>query len=551
MKLKRFKVLCTLLVLFMFVLPTACGTGKTKDESSATNGENSTAVVDEGIAKTGLPISKTLITLKGLSSRQVYQAEWNDMHVFIEFEKMSNVKIDWESIPEDTFKEKRNLKLASNDLPDVISQSKFTDNEVATYTNQGLFIPLNKLIDDYAPNLNELFKTHPTWKTGLIQADGNIYALAKYSMDYHGYMQKLFYRTDWLQKVGMKVPETTDEFYNVLKAFKEKNPSGKSGSVPFSDWSNNFNRFINHFAGSWGLGTRGGDFFLTEGIDQGPDGNMRFAKIDPKYMEVLQYFNKLWAEKLIDQTLFTHKPEEWTALGKAGLEGVVQGGYCDNIDYKEITIGPTLKGPNGDQMESGVRTNTMYNNTLITKACENPEAAMRWFDFWYSTEGSLMQEYGIKDVTYKINDKGFKELLPAFDPVKSPVEKSRGLFSPNFGDGIPLVASDWMDPKESDQEDLKQKNLMQQKDMDAKIMEEYGKIPFTNGVEPLVFTAKELEIITAFKTEQLQYVQEWETKFITGKAKFTEWDTYVNGLKGPKLDEYLKVWNDANNRTKK
>ena len=90
-------------------------------------------------------------------------------------------------------------------------------------------IPLNDLIDQYGPNIKARLAENPQLKTQMTALDGNIYAIP--SLDSAGISHgnvgaKLWMNLAWLDKLGLQMPTTTEEFKNVLVAFKTKDPNG-------------------------------------------------------------------------------------------------------------------------------------------------------------------------------------------------------------------------------------------------------------------------------------------------------------------------------------
>ena len=80
-------------------------------------------------------------------------------------ENKFNVNIDWQLNPADGAKEKRQISLASGDYPDVYMlqeyYDQFTPADVMKYGKQGVLIPLNDLIDKYAPNIKAAMEKYP------------------------------------------------------------------------------------------------------------------------------------------------------------------------------------------------------------------------------------------------------------------------------------------------------------------------------------------------------------------------------------------------------
>ena len=100
----------------------------------------------------------------------------------------------------------------------------------------------------------------------------------------------------WLDKLGLKAPTTTEELYQVLKAFKEKDPNGngKPDEIPYTETGLNMD-FLNPFGIT--------DINASSMIVQ--DGKPVYFPTTDAYKEALIYTHKLYSEGLIDQELFT------------------------------------------------------------------------------------------------------------------------------------------------------------------------------------------------------------------------------------------------------
>lgn len=139
-------------------------------------------------------------------------------------------------LPADDNLTKLNLIMASGNLPDIVSYSN-TDSKATfdKYAASGAIIPLDDLIDQYAPHIKAFFEKPPydmpSLKADSKGADGKIYSLPSTTEIGTGEIYAI--RQDWLDKVNMKVPETTDDLYKVLKAFKDNNLSGDGNTIPF------------------------------------------------------------------------------------------------------------------------------------------------------------------------------------------------------------------------------------------------------------------------------------------------------------------------------
>ncbi|MEI4908417.1 hypothetical protein Q8G40_30510, partial [Klebsiella pneumoniae] len=76
---------------------------------------------------------------------------------------------------------------------------------------QGVILPLNDLIDQYAPNIKKALDDHPDYKAMSIAPDGNIYGLTMLNECFHcSYPNKMWVNTSWLKKLNLEVPKTTE-----------------------------------------------------------------------------------------------------------------------------------------------------------------------------------------------------------------------------------------------------------------------------------------------------------------------------------------------------
>ena len=101
------------------------------------------------------------------------------------------------------------------------------------YGMEGAFLPLDDLIAEHAPNIKKFFDEHPDLRQAITAADGNIYFIP-YVPD-GDFARAWFIRQDWLDKLGLKVPQNVDELHDVLTAFRDKDPNGngQKDEIPY------------------------------------------------------------------------------------------------------------------------------------------------------------------------------------------------------------------------------------------------------------------------------------------------------------------------------
>lgn len=139
---------------------------------------------------------------------------------------------------------RKTLALVGGEYGDIILRDKSaTDANMAvtdeeTYGPQGIFLDLTDLIDQYAPNIKAMMEKYPDVKAAMTSMDGKIYGLPYVFHTATVQGHTAFFSEEWMKNVGVdKVPETTDELYDMLVAFKEQDANGNgdpSDEIPFT-----------------------------------------------------------------------------------------------------------------------------------------------------------------------------------------------------------------------------------------------------------------------------------------------------------------------------
>ncbi|HOJ12100.1 MAG TPA: extracellular solute-binding protein, partial [Clostridiales bacterium] len=360
---KAKRIICIIIsVLIVVGLFVGCTTGTGKKDNndvgktSSKSNESDNKSTSEDLPTTGFPIVETPITLKIMARYRTGMADFKDMITWQEYEKLTNIKIDWIMIERASAGEKRNLALATGDLPDAFLKCNFSNSDLIKYGAEGTFIPLNDLIDKYAPNYQKAINDEvnfPDAKRAVTRLDSNIYSFI-YLIHNDSVAVKvgpnMYINKKWMDAVGKGMPTTTDEFYDVLKAFKTGDPNG-NGQADEIPWYVTGVSGLDPLNGAWGLqnrGTRVGYIDFDENLKK-----VRFYPADPKYKEMLQFANKLYNEKLIDEEMFTANLADLLAKGSKNMIGafVAAGNQYVGPEHENDFVGLdyALKGPHGDQ----------------------------------------------------------------------------------------------------------------------------------------------------------------------------------------------------------
>ncbi|ECF8727504.1 extracellular solute-binding protein, partial [Salmonella enterica] len=148
-----------------------------------------------------------------------YMTKW----IQEQFGDPNNIDVQFVPVQRSEETTKLNVLMASaSDVPDIVFV--YDSSVFYRYAQQGGLTDVGELINEHAPNLKK-YLGEDLLKFG--QLEGQQFAIPgkrAITARYNSYI-----RQDWLDKVGMKAPTTTEELYETLKAFKEKDP-GNLGS---------------------------------------------------------------------------------------------------------------------------------------------------------------------------------------------------------------------------------------------------------------------------------------------------------------------------------
>ena len=173
------------------------------------------------------------------------------------------------------------LMYASGIIPDV---NPIFPNYFYSYYDQGLFreIPMD-MLKEYAPTYYEFASQCINFDTMPSMVEGKLYGLPHTT---NPPPNLSVIRTDWLEKLGLAVPTTLEEFEEVCRAFAQDDPDGDGVADTWalawgSKWTSNF-QFI---SAAFGLET---DYLVDE------NGLLMDKRVSENYKEYLKYLQKLY-----------------------------------------------------------------------------------------------------------------------------------------------------------------------------------------------------------------------------------------------------------------
>ncbi|WP_248924242.1 extracellular solute-binding protein [Paenibacillus hamazuiensis] len=483
---------------------TACGSGKTDGGSSQAAGSNA-------------PLDVSIMTIL-LSANPPA----NDNAIKQKIEQAVNAKMNIQWVSANSYPDKLNVTLASGDIPDLIYIPDPFTSVFRSMVQQGAFWDLTDYIKDY-PNLNsKIAKT--AWDLTKMD-DGKNYSIPR-PRPTEGDTYFIF-RKDWMDNLGLKVPTTTDELYQVIKAMAENDPdkNGQKDTIGFAVNATNgekasdpFGQLENTFVGA------NGDWKWTG--DQ-----MVYKSFLPEERKALEFMIKLYNEKLI--------PEDFAALKTSQVKDLVKTNKAGVLVDKTGTVSEYLNDLK--KIAPNVKETDFYPATSIngynpkgpgfagvlaipkTVKEDKMKRILKMIDTWMNDDVFAIQTYGIEGVDHTVKD-GVKV-------VDSKKLSDDG--GPDFNQ-IVYVA----DPYASTVKNYFQKDTQE---LFKKIQDERAKTSVADMS------------IGLYSPTALQYLPEMQkkvldekVKVILGKETLAQWDEFVAKMKAdPNVVKMTQEMTDA------
>lgn len=511
----------------------------TEAESGETkSGDDGSKTADSNFNETGYPIVNEKVTLSMWCQSSAIDP--NEMPFFQMMEELTNVHIEWTTLPSDSVEERLNLMWSGGDYPDAVTNNAVFADRSQNLMEEGVIIPLNDLIDQYMPNFKE---RAGEYIPNITYPDGNIYYFPKieeaFSMNS---AQAAFINTEWLKTVGKDMPTTTDEFADVLRAFKEQDANGNgdpNDEIPFSALNWGYASMINMFCGAFGH---------PYGLQIDKDGK---TVVDPRCedgtKEAIKWLRGLYGEGLIDMEIFTQDGDAFQAKCKEDptLVGCSTGwraghSYGDAVAEAQYKTLLPLEGPDGNRGILGRGENINITPAMmVTSACEHPEVLARWVDTLYSEDISIQCNKGPLGYTLIKNDDGSYDanILPeGYETRGEYLDKNHLLHIPQY-----FIESEYnMVIDETNYGSNDKRWQCEDYDKDGAVVKAFPTV---------LTTSEEAESIEAIRPDMDKYTEDQICRWISGQGDVdADWDGYVQKLQELGFEDYVNIYQQIYDR---
>ncbi|WP_303219637.1 extracellular solute-binding protein [Enterococcus asini] len=327
----------------------------------------------------------------------------DDNEIIKGLEKYTGKEIDISWAPNTSYEDKMNITLASDDIPQVMVVQQKSGGFIKSAEN-GAFWDLTDYLKDY-PNLS--------------QANEDILRNSSVNGKVYGVFRKrdamrtaVMVRQDWLDNLGLQIPKSIDDLYNLAKAFTENDPDGNGQNdtygliIPQWPGSINTNSPYDVLATWFGSG--------NAWVEQ--DGKLEPSFTQPEYLESIKYVKDMVDKGYVNKDFATLAADKWDEPFINGRGGIIIDTYsrAASISNKLTQAGEedfvTFTGnltDNEGQMNA-LPTDGYSGFLAIPKASVKTEKELKevltFLDKLNDEEAQILLNNGIEGTNFKVVD---------------------------------------------------------------------------------------------------------------------------------------------------
>lgn len=561
---KKSKMLSMLLVGVMILSSAGCGnTGEgtsTQTQSEPESAAPSVAEEEKVINDGWFPIVDETITIK-TAGENANTVDWNETDMVAWFGEEMGIQMECTQYEGDVWSTQFSLILASEELPDLF----VNPGDIAVINKNardGYFLAISDYLD-YAPNLKAFLEEHPDYKAMCTAPDGKIYGLVQYNDNKYARSQRAFINRVWLENVGMDYPETVDEFYEVLKAFKEKDANGNgdpNDEIPMSADGGTGALFL-ALMSAFGMNISDESYGLML-----EDGQVTLAQTTDNWQAYLKFMNKLYEEGLYEEAALVQTYDEFVAKVSDGRVGtfsapapfvVLKADASADADYYAVGGMTSEWNDTGVfPLSAGVGTSVKL---AVSADTAYPEAIVRLIDYFYTTEGILMSAKGTEK-SYKLEENTFDSrylnattFIPEgeegnYDSAEA-YRYKKAIINEGFNMVKSMEGTEYAFVDGTTDDILAKDEVLLQYGWSVLMERRMREIGVTDVFPALVYEDEEADRRSTLKTDISSYISQATAQFISGEMDVEkDYEGYLNKLNQMGLEELLQIEQTAYDR---
>ena len=545
------RILLLLLILFVIVNSVfAAGQG----ESTVTSNLPDADLVNP---KGTFPIAKELVTLSVFTGASAGVAADNPLVAWIAEEM--NIDINWTVESQDGVADKLMIKLVSDDLDDITRLERPASDlsNAFGYANDGYFYPISDLFDEYGDTISDWAADEPDVFNTIRAKDGKIYGIPFRPISYDdGYWSRLIIEQSWLDNLGLDMPTTIDEYFDVLVAFRDndaQNNGDPNDELPLSACTRQ-TMTIPH-SPFWG------PFLDHKEWLQLQDGKVSLAATKSEFRDALRFMNRMWEEDLVYSESFSQDRSTQWQINEAGDDLIIGSTVGQHVNFlvswgsdkwKTYSYAPPLKGPGGINTYFGAPAHAATLSTIISAKTEYPATAFRFLDWISGEDAHLKRYYGLEGINYRaaesgeLSKAGTQAIWTKLDASEEYDNWGLGHILTPYGGTRRFFDTLLSISKNPDELNINGKTKGEL--LYDTTSEYYPHNDALVDVWPInmVFPSEVATEIGILKTNINDLITESNAKFVIGELDLdSDWDNFQANLKSAGLERYLQLCQEA------
>ena len=493
-----------------------------------------------GFNPTGFPIMNELTTITVMGNMTLFLGNYEDLEMMHMLEEITNIRLD----PIRLEGEQIDVFLAAGEITDFIYNGMWGGDvrRFQQFSAAGMFADWTPLLQ-YMPNLMEIFEDTPHMRTIVTELNGHIYALPMKNRAATTVETRLKVRTDYLELLGLPMPNTIDEFEHVLRMAQYHDlTSGHAPMIAFDFGAFN-SRMEPFFFAAFGPA-------VCPGWWADADGVVHFNRISDQYREFLRFFHRLHRDGLFEREYLTMDRQTAHARDRAGFSmfnteftTIVPEDFPGGV--MALTQVPPLTSQWNDVRHT--RAGNMYRiggGAINVNADPGLKPVMaRFFDLWFSRE-DITGDSGIEAGSFIYGLRGRD-----WDVIGDELIL-------NVPEGVNLSHGIYVNTYVKLNHAFGYWNNLAMGGTPNALARQIGyvtnNIPYQVPYFPIgqmKYTAEEMDIINMFGVDVELFAREARARFIAGiDCIENDWDRYVNIIRGMGLEQLRQVYQTAYDR---
>ncbi|MBE6904383.1 MAG: extracellular solute-binding protein [Ruminococcaceae bacterium] len=499
----------------------------------------------------GFPIVKDKIELTVMAEKTSMHGEFDTMAFSKEYEKKTNIKINWELFSTSDRNNKASLALMSGNPPDVMCMiDGLSATDIITYGGQDMLVPIEDMLSQWAPNVKLALEQNSVAKKSVTTPDGHIYSVPLiHSVDDHTiFPEKMYINKTWLENLVLPMPTTYSELLNVLRQFKNGDPNGNGQKDEIPIATSLFNVMLagapQGLAWDW----------TTDRMYVDSNNKIGYFMATEAYRDSIKFYKTLYSEGLCDKNVLEGKATVAgkARTGKVGVFTAVAGTTTlSEKELKNYTMLPALKSTADSKQTVWARQRekiypfafVITASALKDKNKSKVEAALRWVDYFFTTEGYVFEQYGsASSGFYKKLSNGKLEILP------KKTDSDRYKIAPGY------VLPSWYTLAAKNVWAEKDASKMTEADKFFRDIDEgmsnslYRPLIQSKFIPHLFFTKVQSAKLNTLADPIHSYAYNTGLAFVKGDMNIdTGWNDYLAELKRLGVEEFVSIYQSAYN----